>query len=196
MNMNRSTGMVVLLIMFIAPSFFIVPETSYACSCANVTLDQVMEMKKAVFSGRLEKIETGKIASPYGRGERRQHYAYTFLVDRVWKGDVPSKVIVYSDIHEASCGIELTADNNYLVFAGGEERLFTGYCDRTKLMSQASEDLNRLGEGSLPSAGHPQQSAVFPGILESHLPYAVILVIVGVVLSVVLSWFVIKRYRQ
>ncbi|QJD83953.1 hypothetical protein [Cohnella herbarum] len=127
------------------------PKSAYACSCAAPpAVSEELARKTAIFSGKVvavkppEQKEIMSTADPI---------KVTFAVDQVWKGEVGEKTVVGTASSSASCGIESFAmDAEYIVYAYGEpDQLETGICERTKLLSNANEDLTALGIGKKPS---------------------------------------------
>lgn len=127
------------------------PKSAYACSCAGPpAVSEELARKTAIFSGKViavkppEQKEIMSSADPIN---------VTFAVDQVWKGEVGEKTVVGTASSSASCGIENFAmDAEYIVYAYGEpDKLETGICERTKLLSSANEDLTALGIGKKPT---------------------------------------------
>lgn len=166
--MDRFLGkwlQIVILITISSILFIVQPQSSYACSCAQISsVEDALHMKTAVFSGKVVKVnenEKGKkVISSADPVE------ITLEVDRVWKGEVGRSQIVYTAIGEESCGFTFQMGNEYVVYAhsktsNGNEQLETHLCDRTGLLAAASDDLEILGEGMLPSnTNHTQNSEI------------------------------------
>lgn len=127
------------------------PESAYACSCAAPpAVSQELERKTAIFSGKVIEVKPPEQKEIMSSADPIR---VTFAVDRVWKGAVAEKTVVGTASSSASCGIENFAmDAEYIVYAYGEpDMLETGICERTKLLSSASEDLAALGNGKEPT---------------------------------------------
>ena len=125
------------------------PSTTFACSCLQPPPVEVeLERKTAVFSGKVIKIEdTTRINQSSG-----DLLKIIFEVRSSWKGMNQPQAIVYTTRDSASCGFNFKLNEDYVVYAyGEEEKLMTGLCERTKSLDIAHEDLKALGEGKEPS---------------------------------------------
>ena len=71
----------------------------------------------------------------------------TFEVERVWKGDVPSKVTVETRVAEASCGYDFDKRERYLVYARDGQ---VSLCSGTRPIVGADEEVRLLGKGHPP----------------------------------------------
>ncbi len=141
-----------------------------ACSCARPTPEDAFQHSVAVFSGKVVSVKDRKL--PRKNGGNYMEHAYTFQVDTAWKGVSGSRITTYfySDFIAAdgssfaSCGAQgLEVGKTYLVYAwkaalaadlsDGQNKLSTnlGYCSRTALLSDATEDLRALGPGTPPA---------------------------------------------
>lgn len=138
---------------------FATPNTAAACSCANISQEEMYENADAVFVGsvisRKEKDGGFKEAlhALFGRDKPR-HYTYNkidFHVTERWKGVDTNKITIVTALHSASCGFNFKKGEEYLVYAhespAYDEKLSTSICSRTTLLSEASEDLAALGPG-------------------------------------------------
>jgi hypothetical protein len=122
----------------------IMPGDSHACSCAVSRSPQVeLQKNSAVFSGKVIavkkpfKLLIRSSADPVN---------VTFLVDRVWKGDVGKKVSLITAMSGPSCGFDFDKNEEYLVYAYGDmANLEAGLCSRTQAFQTASEDIVALG---------------------------------------------------
>ena len=110
----------------------------------------------AVFEGR-----TGRPV-PVGNQMR-----YTFEVTRVFRGQIPMRVEVYTPSHSAACGRRFEADAEYLVYAQkrkGQNGLRDDMCSRTRLSANAAEDYGALGGSHQPDGGpRPQVTELDDG---------------------------------
>lgn len=101
-------------------------------------------MSTAVFAG---KAVERKFAGPVDSQDAVQ---VAFQVSTVWKGPVQNSLVVTTAISGASCGYEFSEGQRYFVYAGGSENhLRVSLCTRTRLVSDAGEDLATLGNGIL-----------------------------------------------
>jgi hypothetical protein len=119
-----------------------VPRAARACSCLPppapaAAADQAV----AVFEGRT-----------FGVVREGMHNRFTFEVTRVWKGDVGTRVEVWSHSQSATCGRGFESGTSYVVYAGSRDGHFVdGLCSRTREISRASEDVESLGPGRTPT---------------------------------------------
>lgn len=73
-----------------------------------------------------------------------------FVVDRAWAGVEARRVVIGTYLFLASCGYDFVKGQSYLVYATGSPDTIptVTYCSRTRLMRDASVDLERLGAPS------------------------------------------------
>ncbi|MEV0681463.1 hypothetical protein AB0I60_33570 [Actinosynnema sp. NPDC050436] len=110
--------------------------TASACSCIPGDTEPQRYARAAhVFTGIVlsEKVEPNKPDTPYD-----DQYRYTIRVAKEYKGDVPRRVDVLTSTSGAMCGVRLTVNTKYLVFAhngatAGE--VGTHLCSGTRLAS-------------------------------------------------------------
>ncbi len=101
-------------------------------------------MSTAVFAG---KAVERNFAGPVNSQDAVQ---VAFQVSTVWKGPVQNSLAVTTAFGGASCDYEFSEGQSYLVYAGGSENhLRVSLCTRTRLVSDAGEDLATLGNGIL-----------------------------------------------
>ncbi|MFS0864479.1 hypothetical protein [Fredinandcohnia sp. 179-A 10B2 NHS] len=141
----------ILLLLLLVPvllSFF--PQPASACSCAMPgSVEEELKQKTAVFSGKVIDINRSSNVLLQSSSEPVE---VLFEVNEVWKGSNKSQVIVHTGLDSASCGFEFKSKKEYIVYAYGENGdLGTGICERTKLLSEASEDKEILGSGNTPT---------------------------------------------
>ena len=86
-----------------------------------------------------------------------------FEVDRVWKGQAGETMSLGTAQYGASCGFTFVEGEKYLVYS--HDGATVSLCSRTKLIANAREDLDALGEGNLPNgeASNPQDDAPSSG---------------------------------
>lgn len=139
------------------PFLSISPAPAQACSCAMPSpVSEELERKTAIFSGRVTQItepEWGPTRSSAAPVEVRLE------ADTVWKGEVSQIATIYTAMSTDSCGYgNFRVGQEYLVYAyGSPDRLETGLCERTTLLSGAAEDLQQLGAGYAPLPSPPAQ---------------------------------------
>jgi hypothetical protein len=112
----------------------------YACSCAMYgTPEEELEGATAVFSGKVIKIETP------GQMVLGGNNNVTFDIIEIWKGDAWGQIIIKTSSADSLCGFGFAEGKEYLVYAFGDiSDLQTNICQRTKLLSEADEDLEYL----------------------------------------------------
>lgn len=149
--MKRIKGMIIVLL-FPTIILSLLPIKASACSCiAPQPVATELNKKTAVFSGKAINIkQTGGIFQQ----STDDPVFVTFEVKEIWKGVNSSQVIVKTERDGASCGFGFHINKEYIVYAYGDSEsghLATSICERTKLLSTASEDLAVLGKGEVPT---------------------------------------------
>lgn len=109
------------------------PKPAYACSCVRPPApSQALANATVVFSGQVTNIEQVK-----GR------LNVTFRINQQWKGEPAQSLVIQTSVTTAMCGYPFEAQETYLVYANYRQgRLQTNQCSRTRLLSQAGEDLS------------------------------------------------------
>lgn len=117
-----------------------------ACSCATTTVAEGLEGSDAVFIGTVVKMEVVEVDKEDGLSIIEA----TVQRGRVFKGDVPEKVVFTTSNGCCYCALMYTIAEPYLFFADEDENggLHTSACSRTKLVLEAKEDLAFLEEQS------------------------------------------------
>jgi hypothetical protein len=115
-----------------------------ACSCALLEPNQLLEFAPMAFVGTV----TG-VPAVVGRGGGS--VAYTFEVETVLAGEVPSVVEVTTADNSAACGFEAALGTRMAVFATDEGNgvLGSGLCSTT----DADLAIKALGPGTPPTGG-------------------------------------------
>ena len=110
-----------------------------ACSCAKTTVAEGLEGSDAVFIGTVVKMEVVEVDPEDGVATVEA----TVQRGRVFKGDVPEKVVFTTSNGCCYCDLLYTIAESYLFFAdkGEDGSLATGACTGTKLVTEAKEDL-------------------------------------------------------
>jgi len=144
--MNKIFRIIPYLLMVLVVVFF-KPIPTAACSCimpppADVALSEAT----VVFSG--EVVE-------FNKSNRDNGKTVHFKVQEAWKGIDSTNISVFTGNDSASCGIDFTVGNEYLVYAhtldsNGKNALSTSLCDRTAELANAADDLAIIGEGQIP----------------------------------------------
>lgn len=157
-----------ILIVFIAvgviAGFSFAPHEVSALSCAVSSIQQDIESASAVFVGKVVDLNT---SDTY----KTNHYA-TFEVTKYWKNRQVGKTTTVARIYAWNGQTEqspfFVVGNSYLVFADGLVYPATPYlfnevrpefgaridCNRTKLLSFATEEIAALGPGKVPEDGN------------------------------------------
>ena len=111
-------------------------EVVLACSCATPrTPIRELEASTVVFKG-----EVTNINSLDSFNER-----ISFIISKVWKGNLGDEVSLTTSSQGSLCGFSFVKNKEYLVYAYGNlSDLKTNICWRTKLLSEASDDVKEL----------------------------------------------------
>ncbi|MBE1444813.1 hypothetical protein [Paenibacillus sp. OAS669] len=136
----------------------ILPSSCFACSCA-FQRDPIKALDEAgaVFSGKVIEMKED-VWENRKKGEVYEwRHVVRIAVEQSWKGMDQTEVIVMTNAGgEDSCGYEFKVGESYLVYAyknnsTGVNEWHTSYYSRTALLSSASGDLEKIGQGSTPS---------------------------------------------
>lgn len=126
-----------------------VSRKASACSCmGNRPACEALWDPGAVFAGKVVWIE------PDASGDRFARRRVRFRVVEAFRGVTTSEIDVDTGAGGGDCGYSFIVGASYLVYSYQAERtprLTTGICSRTRLLSQASEDLAYLR--SVPANG-------------------------------------------
>jgi hypothetical protein len=131
-------------LVFFVVSLFGFAGPANACSCALLEPNQLLEFAPTAFVGTV----TG-VPAVIGRGGGS--VAYTFEVETVLAGEVPSVVDVTTADNSAACGFEASLGTRMAVFATDEGNgvLSSGLCSTT----DADLAIKALGPGTPPTGG-------------------------------------------
>jgi hypothetical protein len=146
---------------------FINVSSVFACLCDGTpTVAEELKGATAIFSAKYVGGEYRKgIVNEFRRMEeeidgKKVEYevlVLRFQVEKWWKGNLSSEVILVTDQTRASdgttsvgdCGLGFEKGKRYLIYAfGSEKELGTDACTRTKRLSKAEDDLKELGKGN------------------------------------------------
>ncbi|MFC7685046.1 hypothetical protein [Ureibacillus sp. GCM10028918] len=143
-----------LLIVFLLMFPFLVnfsTTSSFACSCVVPGTTQE-ELDKSDF------VYSGKVIEIYDLNARAivkssiDLLEVKFEVLDTWKGVNESEVLVYTERDSASCGVNFTINEEYLVYGNEHDgRKSVNLCSNTALLTEATDDLEALGEGQKPT---------------------------------------------
>jgi len=117
----------------------------WACSCAQVSIEEEFESAKFVFTGKVIEAQhvdpnEGPIADP-----GKVFNDYVVKVDKIYKGYLPTFVSFRITPWGNLCGITLNKGREYLLWAYPKEGYIeTNLCTRTKPKSAAAEDIEWL----------------------------------------------------
>lgn len=128
---------------FLVVSLFSLASPARACSCALLEPIQLLEFAPTAFVGVVMGLPEG------GRGGGS--VVYTFEVETVLAGEVPSVVDVTTADNSAACGFEANPGTRMAVFATdeGDGVLGSGLCST----SDADLAIEALGPGTAPTGG-------------------------------------------
>jgi hypothetical protein len=140
------------------------PAPAWACKCAPPPpVADALKEAAAVFEARVTKL------TPLNSIE----LVVELNVVRGWKGADNEHVLLRTPKDSAACGIEFSAGESYLVYAGEapQEAPLPGLvalrCGRTRLMSEAEEDLAVLGVGVVPVTPAKSELAASPPAVKN-----------------------------
>ena len=178
----------IILSLFIVVSLlFLNTAIVNACSCAQPSPPkESLEQSCAVFAGRVVDIDV-----PSGIvNSSADPVKVTFEVSKIWKGPDYKTLVLTTARDEASCGYSFKQNEEYIIYAYGEEnKLSTDICSRTRLLTNAQEDLQELGEGNLPSnSGSNYTPQIYNFIL--------IISIVGFAIALIVIAVLIRKYKK
>ena len=122
------------------------------CSCRPLTSDEASQWASAVFAGRVVRIYEPGWWKTIRTGS--DPLEVTFEVERVWKGDVPSKVTLETRVAAASCGYDFDRGERYVVYAHDGQ---VSQCSGTRPIAGADEDLRLLGKGQAPAGSRGRE---------------------------------------
>jgi hypothetical protein len=131
-------------LLFLFVSLFGFSGPASACSCALLEPNQLLEFAPTAFVGTVTEV-------PAGVGRGGGSVAYTFEVETVLAGEVPSVVDVTTADNSAACGFEAAIGTRMAVFAVDEGNgvLSSGLCSTT----DADLAIKALGPGTPPTEG-------------------------------------------
>lgn len=178
----RRLAMTLLLGVLLSAAGIAVAGPVAACSCAGIPSPaQAFESADAVFSGRLVSREVHHPDWPLTSSS--DPAVHVFAVDEVFKGAVHAQQGVVSADSGASCGLELSGEGPFVVYAtesGGD--LTAGLCDgATTATSELESDLRTLagktGSGAAPLGGAAGTGA--PGLPTAAYAAAALVLVLG-----------------
>ena len=170
-------------IVVVAIPFLLLPGQSYACKCAVPgSPSEELEQSAAVFEGRVVSVQEPEDNDIKGSN------LVVFEVNAVWKGPSQQEARLQTNRTRESCGFAFVEGESYLVYSHDGAGVNT--CSRTRLLSEAAEDLSQLGSGqTLPAGELPGPDGKGGGC--GAMPFATDLSIVGLMVGVL--WFSLRR---
>jgi hypothetical protein len=124
-------------------------DRAIACSCQFVGGGPPCSdywKAAAVFTGKVVEISTILVEIEPGNPKwKTQERVIRFSIEKTFKGRAGKEVELITGMTTASCGYHFKVGERYLVYAIPyaklKNRLFSSICHRTRLLSQAEEDL-------------------------------------------------------
>lgn len=137
---NRTLKLTTVLIVLLLPVSLLITtnvKPAHACRCSSLPSPLAsFNNATAVFAGTL--ISVNQVEA-------------TFRVSQFWKGELSQNLVLRNNL-VSSCDLVFNASSvgqEFLVYAQGDRAYL---CSRTRLLSNAGEDLAELGIGILPGA--------------------------------------------
>ena len=147
----------------------------FACGCPGSSDEKISDAVQSatkqstvVFAGKVVSLEYRKGIPNQEIESRRkgsgkaidyETMIVKFRVDRRWKGEAQSEVVLITSVTKyadgtgssAGCDYSFKKNKSYLVYASGKwNELRTDTCTRTRLLTTAQEDLEILSVGEKP----------------------------------------------
>jgi len=155
--MRRLIGLLAAAAAVLASPMLLPPECAFACSCGAPTgspqeiIASDLAGSEAVFVGRV--VDNGEVGVPFEMEgtvmEGVGTTTVTLQVSETWKGAARETVDVQTGRDSGGgCGFPFREGEEYLVYAS--EDMSVSLCSGTKSLSEASTDLEVLGEGEKP----------------------------------------------
>ena len=156
---------ILLATFMLAISFLSLVPTSFACSCLPPSAPKdELKTSDAVFAGKVIDIQ-----------QKANFFEVTIDVQQAWKGIKNKETTIYTSKDSASCGVNFTKDVEYIIYAHNQSgELHTSLCSRTAELTNAQQDLDELGKGTIPTEPSKTENEHFTTNLSIS-----ILVIIG-----------------
>lgn len=123
--------------------FYFVSLLAEACTCVFPSFEEQMKIATRVFTGKV--IDVTQQEDGISK--------INLKTTKTWKGNPKETISVYTSSDTAACGYPFEPDEEYLVYATGDQRLNVSLCSRTKRLTDASEDLQYLKSNTSHKAG-------------------------------------------
>ena len=117
------------------------------CSCAPVDVSTMLKQADAVFAGRVIGLElVPRLNADPTVSHATEDLQVKVAVSSCWKGIVRVETTLYTMFTCCLCGFHFEIGEMYLIYAESVDgELRTSICSRTRLLSDASDDLVVLG---------------------------------------------------
>lgn len=117
-------------------------QYTFACDCEKPTFQAAYDSANLIFVGKATEVTTNWMSGGWKA---------TFVVENSWK--MPTEgVLVVNTPWEKDCGVLFQVGQKYLIYAKKKFTTKTNVCHGTRLLSEANEDLQALGEGIKPTS--------------------------------------------
>ena len=188
LNLMQIMKKIILLTPIIITLFLVNNALINACECISpAPPKESLEKSTAVFAGKVIDVDVprGIVIST------ADPVKVTFEVSKVWKGPDYKTLVVTTARDGASCGYSFKQGEEYIIYTYGEgDKLSTGICSRTKPLANSQQDLEELGEGSLPTnsgSNYVHQASNFVQILS---------IVGGLIVLIAIVALVFRKYKK
>ena len=197
----RRSLLTLLLAAAISAAGLLVASPAAACSCAEADTATHFADADAVFTGTLVSRDVDHPDWPLMSST--DPALHVFAVDTVFKGEVHERQGVVSAADSASCGLALSGEGPFVVFASGDPDLpagqyRSGLCNGTGDLDDAVvAELTELAGGatSAGAGGEPPAQGV-AGLQGAGLgPVAVAAISIAALAVVAIAWWLLRRRR-
>ncbi len=148
-------------------------QSLFACDCKTLDFQAALDSANIVFVGQATEVTTNWMSGGWKA---------TFVVENSWK--MPTEgILVVNTPWEKDCGFIFEVGKKYLVYANKKFTTKTTICSRTRLLSEAGEDLQVLGKGMRPAS-------------KGKTPYMIALLSGLSLLGLIFLAFVVTRGRN
>jgi hypothetical protein len=199
---RRAAGILLLTCLYAVVALLVAPPAS-ACSCAGGTTQGFFDGADAVFTGSLVSREEPAVVT-----SSADPALHVFAVDTVYKGTVHESQGVLSPVSGATCGLELSGDGPFVVFAtrsadlgGGQfapladDQYAAFLCGGTGPLTPAlTAELVAMAEGpgDPPAEPSPEAGGVEPAASRPVIP---VVAGIGALLVVGATVLLVRRRR-
>ncbi|MCZ2815747.1 hypothetical protein [Modestobacter sp. VKM Ac-2984] len=193
--MSRTTPVIPALLATLALvlTSWVLATPASACSCAGLAVPEQFERADAVFAGQLVSREVR------GGASSTDPALHVFAVEAVFKGTAHARQGVVSAASGASCGLELSGDGPFLVFADspgeqGDGPYTAGLCDGTAPVTpDLLSEVRALGAATAPA--DPLPGSAGTELPSAPLPWVGMVAAAGAALTV-LAGLLVRRSRR